>query len=125
MVGDGGYRSEAEEVFYGQLVEDQKEYIDWEIQQRETLHGGWEEGVIDQSILPPSLVDKREQISCIFQIQETRKICERKTAEWRGKGRILNCSLYSNNTQDPFPLTLTRHAAILQPRCTTWLGENR
>ena len=36
------YRSETEEVFYGQLVEDQEQDINWEIQQRETLHGGWE-----------------------------------------------------------------------------------
>jgi len=40
MGGDGGYRSEADEVFYGQFVEDQKQDINWEIQERETLHGG-------------------------------------------------------------------------------------
>ena len=40
MVGDTEYRGESDEVFYGQFVEDQKQDIDREIQQREMLHGG-------------------------------------------------------------------------------------
>jgi hypothetical protein len=48
--GDGRYRGEADEVFYGQFVEDQKQDVNREIQQGETLHGGWEDGTGDQSM---------------------------------------------------------------------------
>ena len=47
---DGRYRGEADEVFYGQFVEDQKQDVNREIQQRETLHGGWEDRTGDQSM---------------------------------------------------------------------------
>jgi len=39
MCGDGRYRSDADEVFYRQFVEDQEQYINREVQQREMLHG--------------------------------------------------------------------------------------
>lgn len=38
------YRNEANKIVYGQLIEDQKQNISWEIQQREMLHERQEEG---------------------------------------------------------------------------------
>ena len=106
--GDGRYRSEADEVFYGQFVEDQKQDINREIQQREGLHGWWEEGGGDQLMSTPSPVDKRGGISTyIFQMRRKKG----KVAEWRG--RSLLCSLTEHKA---IPLGLrTKQPAIYPP----------
>ena len=81
MGGGGRYRREVDEVFYRQFVEDQKQYINRKVQQREMLHWN-EEGVTDQAISPStmiiSFIHKRERVSCISKPNKL----ERKVAEW-------------------------------------------
>lgn len=81
MGGDERYRSEADEIFYGQMVEDQKQDINWEIQQREMLHGGGRrEWLINRFCRHRLLINARKPRT----FPDPRKL-ERKVAEWRGR----------------------------------------